>query len=317
MSEIAEKLAQADSPVLITHRRADRDSLCAALGLRALLGAGSVCTPSGIEKPARQLRDLASESFHDGQLPDEYDQAVVLDAPSTERISPIDPDSVLLIDHHEPDDLVSRADTSLVDTEAGATTELVARMALSAGWEIPPDAALPLLVGLIDDTECLRDSGPQTVMIAARLFEAVDDRATVLPELLAESVGRDERIASATSVLRSHGYRAGDLFVAFSEVGAHEGTAAERLRSAGVDLAIVCSGQNGEIRVTARGSDQLADRISLGDALLPALAAEFGGDGGGHAGAGTATLPTDDVDTVFETVREIVASELGLTFSAV
>lgn len=317
MSELAQKLERVDSPVFITHRRADRDSLGAALGLRALLGAGIICTPSGIKEPARQLQNLASEHIHDGHLPDEYDQAIVLDAPSTERISPIDPDHVLLIDHHEPDDLASRADVALIDTEAGATAELVARIATSAGWDIPPDAALPLIVGLVDDTDCLKAGGPQTAMIAARLFEAVGDQATALPELLAESVDRDERIASATSVLRSSGYRAGDLFVAFSEVGAHEGTAAERLRSAGVDLAVVSSRQNGEIRVTARGSDQLTDRISLGGTLLPALADEFGGDGGGHAKAGTANLTTGDAATVAETVREIVASELGLTFSEV
>lgn len=317
MSELVEELELVDSPVFITHRRADRDSLGAALGLRALLGAGTIYTPSGIEKPARKLQNLASEHIHDGQISEEYDRAVVLDAPSTERISPIDPDPVLLIDHHEPDDLASRADVALIDTEAGATTELVARIATSAGWDILPDAALPLIVGLIDDTDCLKDGGPQTPMIAARLFEAVGDQATALTELLAQSVGRDERIASATSVLRSSGYRAGDLFVAFSEVGAHEGTAAERLQSAGVDLAVVSSRQNGEIRVTMRGSDQLTDRISLGGTLLPALTDEFGGNGGGHAKAGTANLTTEDAAMVAQTVREIVASELGLTFSEV
>ena len=317
MPDLADKLERADSPVFITHRRADRDSLGAALGLLTLLGCGNVCLPSGIRKSARQLQEHTDERIYEGHLPSEFDQAVVLDAPSTERISPINPDTVLLIDHHEPDNLADRADASIIDTEAGATAELFARLATSAGWDIPPDAALPLLVGLLDDTDQLRTGGSQTATVAARLFEVIGDRATALPELLERSVDRDERIASATSVLRSHGYRAGDLFVAFSEVGAHEGTAAARLRAAGVDLAVVCSPQNDEIRVTARGSDRLTDRISLGGTLLPALADEFDGDGGGHAGAGTASLAVADVDAVVETVLDIVASELGLTFSKV
>jgi len=317
MSELTERLENAVTPAFITHRRADRDSLGAALGLHAILETGTICTPAGVTNPARALLEVTDAPICEGTLPDECDVAVVLDAPSTDRISPVSPESVLLIDHHEPADLIDRADASLVDTDAGATAELVTRLATVADWEIPADAALPLLVGLLDDTGFLRDGGPQTPTAAVTLFGNIDKHAQALPELLEQSTNRDERIASATSVLRSRGYRAGDLFVAFSEVGAHEGTAASRLRSAGVDLAIVCSTQGNRIRVTARASDRMTDQLSLGATLLPALADKFGGDGGGHAGAGVANLDTADVDTVINVVLEILESEIGMTFSEV
>lgn len=233
------------------------------------------------------------------------------------RIASIDPDTLLLIDHHEPADLVDRADASLVDTDAGATAELVARLAKSADWNIGPEAALPLLVGALADTDWLSDSGPQTASTVATLFEALDQKVAVLPTVLDRSTGCDERIASATSVLRSSGYRAGDLFVAFSRVGAHEGTAAERLREAGVDLAVVSSTQGDETRVTARASDRLAERVSLGATLLPALTEKFGGDGGGHAAVGSATVATAEVDAIVDAVLSTVESELEMTFSEV
>jgi len=110
MSELTDRLESATAPALVTHRRADRDSLGSALGLRALLRAGTVCTPAGIRKPARELCEVTETILNEGTLPDQFDEIVVLDAPSTDRIAPVDPDAVLLIDHHEPSDLADRAD---------------------------------------------------------------------------------------------------------------------------------------------------------------------------------------------------------------
>lgn len=317
MSDLATVLEAATEPVFVTHRRADRDSLGSALGLQAILGVGTICTPAGIAAPARDLRDITDTEIKTGSLPDTFDVAVVLDAPSTDRISPAEPDSILLIDHHEPADLATTAEASLIDTGAGATAELVARLATSAGWEITPEAALPLLVGLLDDTDFLTGANPSTALTARTLFYAVGEKVEMLPELLNHSIGRDERIAAATGVIRTSGYRAGDLVVAFSSVGAYEGTVAEEIRDAGVDLAVVCSAQDDELRVTARASDRVAEQVSLGATLLPALVNEFGGEGGGHATAGTATVVGVDADAVRNKTLAVLSSELGVQFGKI
>lgn len=317
MADLATALEAAADPVFITHRRADRDSLGSALGLQAILGVGTICTPAGVASPARDLRDITDVEIATGSLPDTFDAAVVLDAPSMDRISPVEPDLVLLIDHHEPSDLVTTAEASLVDTGAGATAELVTRVATSAGWEIPADAALPLLVGLLDDTDRLVSAGPSTALTARTLFDAAGERVEMVPELLNRSIGRDERIAAATGIIRTSGYRAGDLVVAFSSVGAYEGTIAEKIRDSGVDLAVVCSDQDDELRVTARASDRVAEKVSLGATLLPALVDEFGGEGGGHATAGTATIATADVDLAINETLVILSSELGVQFGKI
>jgi nanoRNase/pAp phosphatase (c-di-AMP/oligoRNAs hydrolase) len=107
------------------------------------------------------------------------------------------------------------------------------------------------------------------------------------------------------------------LFVAFSKVGAHESAAANALRDNGVDLALVFSEQSNGYRITARASETFADRVSLGDSLLPAIADEFGGEGGGHADAGVATVQAGTPERVEQFVLQYLEQQLGITFSPV
>lgn len=317
MSDLISALETADDPLLVTHHQADRDSLGAAMGLQALLGCGTLCTPDGIASPAQSLLTLTAQT--PVTAPDEaaYDTIVVLDTPSSDRIAPVDPPAPLLVDHHEPSDLSERAAATMVDTDAGATAELVARLAETADWTLSPDAALPLLVGILDDTGFLAAASPATVTTAVRVIGTLGDRASDLPEFLDRSPSPGERMAKVLGVLRARGYRAGEIVIAVSRVGGHESAAARALRSAGVDLAVVCSQQEDQLRVSTRASTQFAERMNLGALLLPSLAAEFGGDGGGHAGAGVAHLESGNLDAVKAFLLAKLERELGMTFSEI
>lgn len=314
---VVEALRATDSPVLVTHRHADRDSLGSAIGLRELLGRGTICTPDGVARPAQSL--LEAFEIDPITRPTEvtHDAIVVLDAPSVERIAPVDPTSPILVDHHELDNLASRAAASLVDTDAGATAELIVRLADAADWKVSPEAALPLLVGLLDDTRFLMGASPRSVTAAVELVGAISDRSADLPQLLDRSRASGEQSARALGTLRATGYRAGDLFVAVTHVGGYETAAAHALRDAGIDLAVVCSEQADGLRVTTRASETFVERRSLGDDILPALADEFDGDGGGHAGAGVAELHEVSIDEVEAFLISHLESELGLTFATV
>jgi len=314
---VVESLRATDSPVLVTHRHADRDTLGSAIGLQELLGRGTICTPDGVARPAQSL--LETFDIDPVTRPAEvtHDAIVVLDAPSAERIAPVDPSSPILVDHHEPDNLASRATASLIDTDAGATAELIFQLADAADWKLSPGAALPLLVGLLDDTGFMMGASPRSVTTAVDLIGALDDRRTDLPQLLDRSRASGEQSARALGTLRATGYRAGDFFVAVSHVGGYETAAAHALRDAGIDLAVVCSEQADGLRVTARASEAFVERRSLGDDILPVLAEKFGGDGGGHAGAGVAKLHEVSIDEVEAFLIAHLESELGLTFVTV
>ncbi|PHQ43986.1 hypothetical protein Z052_01225 [Halorubrum sp. C191] len=314
---VVEALRATKSPVLVTHRHADRDSLGSAIGLRELLGQGTICTPDGVARPAQSLLETFDIDPVTRPTKVAHDAIVVLDAPSAERIAPVDPSSPILVDHHEPDNLASRAAASLVDTDAGATAELIVQLADTADWELSPEAALPLLVGLLDDTGFLMGAPPRSVTVAVDLVGAIDDRSADLPQLLDRSRASGEQSARALGTLRATGYRAGDLFVAVTHVGGYETAAAHALRDAGIDLVVVCSEQADGLRVTARASEAFVERRSLGGDILPTLAEEFGGDGGGHASAGVAELSKASFDEVEAFLIARLESELGLTFTTV
>lgn len=71
------------------------------------------------------------------------------------------------------------------------------------------------------------------------------------------------------------------------------------------------------LTITVRASEVLAESISLGEFLLPELAREFGGDGGGHDGAGIAALQTDDKEAVEQYLLKKVEKRLGTSFSLI
>jgi len=152
MESINAALTSADRPLFVTHRQADTDSLGSALGLQALVNGGTICAPDGVTARARSLVDAMGAQVVSDPACHEYDLVVVLDAPSTERIAPVDPVCPLVIDHHERGDLAERASASLIDTDAESTAELVASLAFESDWPVLSDAAVPLLVGVLDDT---------------------------------------------------------------------------------------------------------------------------------------------------------------------
>jgi len=79
-----------------------------------------------VSRPAQSL--LEAFGIDPATRPTEVkpEVVVVLDVSLAERISLTDPTASILIDHHEPDNLASRATAPLIDTGAGATAELIA-----------------------------------------------------------------------------------------------------------------------------------------------------------------------------------------------
>lgn len=317
MTELVDALKDARRPLFITHRQADRDSLGAAIGLQSLLDCGTVCTPDGIKKSARPL--LAATGTEPVSDPDfsQFDTAVVVDAPSTDRIAPMEPEEPLLIDHHEPADLAEAAAAALVDTDADATSILVARLATEADWSLTAAAALPLLAGIFDDTDRLKTAGQETFYLTGSLLETLGPQVESFTDLLRHTPDHGEQTAETLGVLRATGYRSGEWFIAFSTVGGYESAAAEALRDAGVDLALVFSESSDGYRITARASEAFAGEVSLGDTLLPAVAKEFDGDGGGHSDAGGATVAVDDPTVIEAWVLKHLEQRFGTSFSAI
>jgi len=301
MQEVAARLDEHSSFLIVVHAHADLDALGSAIGLARLLdGPARVVVPDGIQSRAGRLPDELGVTLHDPSVVAgaTEDCLVVVDAPSTDRIDPVSVDhaaDVVVIDHHEPRDLAEEATATLIDTDTGATAALVARLAAERGDDLDTDAAVALAAGLLDDTGSLAGATAEECQLLGDLLDAAGDRAGILPRVLARDPSFSKRVAATKAVVRATGYRAGETLVLLTTVSGEQTAAAHALREAGADIALVVSERDSRTWVVGRADPEA---VHLPSELFTPLMDEYGGDGGGHAGAGLAKLTTEATDGV-------------------
>jgi len=318
-STVCSALSEHSSYLFVLHRHADIDTVGAAIGFRdALEGSSRIVAPDGVQTQARGLLEELEVKLYE---PTEVnvvaaDCLVIVDAPSTDRIAPVSPESaagdVVVIDHHERGDLVDVATAAYVDTEAGATATLVARLVDTLGRELSSNAGVALAAGLLDDTESLATATAEEWTIFARLLDAASDHVAVLHRVLNKEPSFGQRVAATKAVSRSTGYRADQALLLMTEVRGEQSAAATALRASGADIALVFSDRESQTWVVGRANP---DQVHLPDDVFTPLVDEYEGDGGGHAGSGVAKLETAAIDDVRERALEHLEAALDKTFS--
>lgn len=320
LSIIARRLQDATSVLAVVHTHADPDSVGSALALAASLDVDvQIGVPGSVKANARPLLELAEDSIVADPDPSEYDVIVVLDAPTADRVSPIDvttdSEALIVVDHHSSGDLATHADIALIDTDADATAVLVYRV-LSEIWSAPsPPAAVGLAAGILDDTDFLSAGGEEAASATVELLGHVGPHSEMVVDLIGEEPPFSKRAATATAVARANGYKAAQTLLLLTECGSDQAAAANTLLDAGADIALVVSDRGDEVWVVGRLAPSVDD-IHLPDDLFDPLVAEFDGDGGGHADGGTAKLPTSDVESVKAACKRCVEKATGMTFGS-
>ena len=303
-----------ESVALVVHAHADLDAVGSALGLAAALDAETrVVAPDGVKTRARRLADELAVELRG---PDDADLAaadsvVVLDAPASDRIAPVDlaaaTGDVVLLDHHERGDLAEAATTAWVETTAGATAALAARVATADGRSLDPDAAVALAAGLFDDTDSLASATGEGFRLFGELLDAAGERAEGLPAILEREQSFGTRVAATKAVVRASGYRADGTLLLTTTVGSDQSAAARTLRAAGADVALVFSEREPGTWVVGRADPEI---LHLPDDVFEPLLDRFGGDGGGHGEAGVAKLHAAAHDEVREATLAAVETAL-------
>lgn len=311
-------LREAETVLVVVHRHADLDSVGSAIGLAETLPATvTIAVPSSVEPDAGALLERGETVDGDDADPEAYDLTVVVDTPSSDKVQPVDvldtETRLLLVDHHDPDNLRDAAEAAVVDTDADATAVIVTQL-LDDFQPISGLGATALAAGILDDTGGLSIASPESVDTVVDLLARAGDEASLLADLFNREVSFDQRVAAAKAVARTDGYKAGQTLLFITRVGSHEGAAANALLGSGADIALVISARETETRVVGRTDDRETADIHLPDDVLKPLASAFGGDGGGHAGAGAAKLDTDDLEAVEAACLEQVEEAFGMTF---
>jgi nanoRNase/pAp phosphatase (c-di-AMP/oligoRNAs hydrolase) len=146
-----------------------------------------------------------------------------------------------------------------------------------------------LLAGIVSDTGHFRLAKPGTFEVVDALLKAGAEYDRVL-EILKPPADDSRRVAMLKAAGRSELQRISGCLIVFSELGSFEGDAANMLVRTGADIAFVGSDEKGEFRLSGRARQELIKEtgLHLGE-LMEEIGKQFGGSGGGHAGAASAS----------------------------
>ena len=172
---IADQLREARRVLLSTHIHPDGDAIGSLLGLgRALQDAGKEVHMVLDDNIPPNLKFLPGCDQIYRQLEGSFDVVLVVDCSDLERLGEAlkgirVPD--VNIDHHATNQNFARF--NLVDTQAVATTEIIADLLPEMGLSLTQPVAIALLTGLITDTIGFRTANmtPKALRLAASLME--------------------------------------------------------------------------------------------------------------------------------------------------
>lgn len=157
--EVQRRVAACRRPLLVAHIRLDGDALGSELGLAHILRARGqdphVVNDSAIPEAYRFLPGVGEVGTSAADLRKDYDLVIALDFASWSRAKAIRERlpaklPAVALDHHPPVERLGDADW--VDPSCSSVGEMVYRLASSAGWTIPPEAATCLYVAILTDT---------------------------------------------------------------------------------------------------------------------------------------------------------------------
>ncbi len=190
LSQVSALIQSAQRFLVVTHLRPDGDAIGALLGLGlALLEAGKQVQMVSVDGVPGDLRHLTGSDQVRTQPEGEFDFIIAVDCSELRRTGGsldryLPPD--LNIDHHITNTNFARY--NVVETEAVATSEILATWIPGLNLPLTQPVASALLTGIITDTIGFRTSNmtPQALRLAADLME----RGSNLPELYQKAFGQ-------------------------------------------------------------------------------------------------------------------------------
>lgn len=320
-ARIAELVRETKGTICIAvHRNADPDAVGAALGIyeiaRSLEKNARLIMPEGLEKATKELLIALGEEnpFSPPDNTDVCDTWFIVDTASISQLGPI-AEAVLskeyaVIDHHARNTLYRG--NGIVDPGAGSSSEIVALEMEAIGLKPSKTTATMMLAGIIYDTRFFRLAKPTSFRAAAYLLECGAAYRMILSTLMRgrNSVPYPEKVARLKGVSRAGIYKAGDLLIAVTCIGAYEGSVLNALIDLGADIAIGISRRKDKTRVTIRSSKRVEEVIGGAPSadIASHIATALGGSGGGHAGAAGAEVRAEPLE-IWGAIASYLASK--------
>ncbi len=280
---------------LLTHRNADPDAIAALVALRYLIlktidgRRVELVLPEGMEKASKRI---ISELLPHIEWREELgvcDRVVVVDSASPSQLGKVEFKNLNygVVDHHEVNELVSRASASLHLPEATSCSEIVFELSRVSGVKFPPEILTLLITGILYDTKFLRRANAGTFRTLSQIIEKGGDYSKAYSLLVGERVVEySERVARLKGISRTGVYSLnGKYLMAITCIGAFESSTLKVIVEAGAHVAIAVARRKDGVRVTVRCSQELVRDLGFPVAaeLTSYLGKVFKGSGGGHS----------------------------------
>lgn len=323
---VAERLRESKSCVIITHRNADPDAVAASMILwaacRAMGSQACIALPEGVSRPSKRVLEALGLSLPLCSGAEEAELVVVVDASNKPQLGAeagrLGGSKVVVVDHHEPGDIMSEADESYVVVGAASSTQLALDVARAAGTPLPFEVLSLALAGILYDTRRFSNADPPALRWASILLELGAEYARMVEALQSSRQEGlpdfSERWAKLRAAQRLRIAKfCGEYIAAVTHIGSFESSVARALIELGADVAAVATQRKDEVRVSVRVSRRALEAGVKASELASYIASKFGGRGGGHEAAGMAHIPLREAGQldVEELVEEIARSLPG------
>ncbi len=297
METVIRELTADCTKAILVHGNADMDALGSAYAIARCFPGCAIFAPDGLDRVTKMVAAKTETVVREG-LGEGFDKIVVVDTSSPDQLSPDTHIHVdMVIDHHKPTGKWDDVPIFYCNDGMTSCCEIVKDLIDAAGIEIPRDAALMLMGGMLTDSGHFQFARPHTLSAFSDLMERHDIAMDEAMDLVLAEVSISEKIAMMKAASRVKFERVGQMIVAISAAGSHEASSCRALLGAGADVAFVGSQRDSEYRVSGRATqDAVRKGVHLGE-ILSRVGGEVHGDGGGHGGAAGLT-GTGDVDAM-------------------
>jgi nanoRNase/pAp phosphatase (c-di-AMP/oligoRNAs hydrolase) len=317
------KEQQATFVLLLCHKSADADAVCAAYAFQSLLKqflpdlVVEIGTPQGINKPTKQLLENLSIAVNLKPNIESANVLFLIDMNTVEQLDEVvvrlkaSNAPVIIIDHHAPNlDTEQACVFCVINEQAAATCEIIYDMYQQAGVKLGLNEAKALFAGIAFDTRHFALGDSDTFRIAGGLVDAGVDAQEMLTSF-SNPIDYSERLAKLKACKRAKIVKIGEWILALSHVSAYEASAAKSLVDLGAHMAAVAGKKTGKLEISLRCNRDFSEKtgIHLGKDISMPMGELLEGVGGGHAMAAGVNAK-GDVDDALDKCLKLLKEKI-------
>lgn len=272
---------------IVTHNKADVDSISSAYALTKVLPKSVICTHEKMRVGAEMLAQKLGIEVKDlGQYEKkDFDGVLTVDTAAYTLAPEAKGWKILgIIDHHRQDGKDMEAEFEIIEEESPSAAEIVANLL----DDIEKETAFALCVGIIADGARFKSARGKTFETLGRLMKIADADYKELLKYAEPEPPMEAKIAMLTAMKRVEFVYASGYVIATTEVGSNESDAASLIADA-ADVAFVgkWKDREQETRISARARKNV--HVALNE-VMGQVGKELGGAGGGHPKAAGAAI---------------------------